>query len=69
MFGLFPLFRQIILNKSNAVQCFLLVLASIINILLIFHFSPIGSIIYFVILFFIALITPLLFIYAYQFKK
>lgn len=69
MFGFFPLFRQALRNYSENASNTLSVVASLINIVLLFTLSNLAAFGYICVVVFITMISPLIFIYAYQFKN
>jgi hypothetical protein len=69
MFGFFPLFRQSLRNYNKAMSDVLAIATTIFNFLMILSFSQLYAFIYLTSVIFITMISPLIFIYAYQFKN
>lgn len=69
LFGFFPVFRQSLRGYNRHLADALAIGTSIINFLLIWNFSHLNAGLYAGSVIFVTMISPMLFIYAYQFKN
>eukprot|EP00347_Sterkiella_histriomuscorum_P015214 403357879 len=69
LFGFFPLFRQGLRSYSILVSDILSVITSLANFLIIIQFSGLFAFCYATFVIFVTMISPQIFIYAYQFKN
>ncbi|CDW85217.1 phosphatidylinositol n-acetylglucosaminyltransferase [Stylonychia lemnae] len=69
LFGFYPLFRQGLRNYSQTICDILSVVTSVINLFMVLHISGSFALFYVFLVVFVSLISPWIFIYAYQFKK
>jgi len=69
LFGFFPVFRQSLRGYSRNLADALAFGTSLLNFYLIWNFSHMYAGLYLVVVLFVTMISPILFIYAYQFKN
>ena len=69
LFGFFPLFRQNLRNHSSFWSNVLAIASSVVVFVLCCTVSHLLALGYMLLVFFITMVSPLLFIYAYHYKK